>query len=377
MDFDLSREHELLRKAVREFAEQKITPKVLELDEKGPFPYDIVRQMGEMGLIGIVNSKQYGGTAMGHLARMIIVEELSRVYPSLGFFFQAGNLLMYALESFGNEEQKNKYLPELCKGMKVSGFAVTEQSGGSDPSAMMTIAIPDVDGWVINGRKTLITNAEVSHFLGFIAKTGDSYSVFLVEKGTPGYEVTRRESRPGLRSIPVNELAFTNCRIPKGNLVGQEGRGMGVAITTISVIGRIAAAAVALGAAQGAYEEALKFSKERILYGKPISNLQAIQFMLVDMQTDIEAARWLVYRPAWLLDQGKSPRDAGVEIARAKLIAVDMAIRNCLKAQQIMGAYGQSPEYRVEMYLRDVLELLSAGGTQEIMRATIGRAITA
>lgn len=377
MDFSLSREHELLRKAVREFAEQKIAPKVLELDEKGTFPYDFVEQMGQMGLIGIINSKQYGGTAMGHVARMIIVEELSRIYPSLGFFFQAGNLLMYALESFGNEEQRNKYLPELCKGTKVSGFAVTEQGGGSDPSAMMTIATPDVNGWVINGRKTLITNADVSHLLGLVAKTGDSFSVFFVEKGTPGYEITRRESRSGLRSIPVNELAFTHCKIGKGNLVGQEGRGMGVSIATISVIGRTAAAAVALGAAQGAYDCALKFCNERILYGRPISNLQAIQFMLVDMQTDIEAARWLVYRPAWLLDQGKSPREVGVEIARAKLLAVDMAIRNCLKAQQVMGAYGQSPEYRVEMYLRDVLELLTAGGTQEIMRVIIGRAITA
>ena len=376
MDFGLSRQQEMLKQAARQFAETRVGPRVREVDESGDFPFDLVQQMGQMGFIGLVNSREYGGSAMGHLARIIVIEEMARVYPSLGFFFQAGNLLMYALENFGNEEQKGRCLPALCKGTKVSAFAVTEQSGGSDPSAMMTMASRNQTGYVVNGRKTYITNADVADLLGFVARSEGGFSAFFVEKGTPGFEVTRREPRAGFRCIPVNELSFTDCHVPPANLIGQEGRGMAAALPTISAIGRTGAAGVALGATQGAYEGALKFCRERVLYGKPISDLQALQFMLVEMNTDIEAARWIAYRPAVLLDQGKTVKDLGVEIARAKLLTVDVALRHCLKAQQAMGAYGQSPEYRVEMYLRDMLELLTAGGTQEIMKVVIGRAIT-
>ncbi len=376
MDFGLSREQEMLRKATRQFAEARVAPRVAEVDEKGEFPFDLVRQMGQMGLIGLVNDRQYGGSGMGHLARMIVIEELARVYPSLGFFLQAGNLLMYALEHFGNEEQKKRCLPGLCQGTRVSAFAVTEQSGGSDPSSMATMATRNGSGYVVNGRKTYITNADVADQMGFVARTEGGFSAFFVEKGTAGFEVTRREPRPGFRCIPVNELSFTDCHVPSANLIGQEGRGLAAALPTISAIGRTGAAGVALGATQGAYEGALRFCRERFLYGKPISDLQGLQFMLVDMNTDIEAARWVSYRPAVLLDQGRAVKDVGVEIARAKLLAVDVALRHCLKAQQAMGAYGQSPEYRVEMYLRDMLELLTAGGTQEIMKVVIGRAIT-
>ncbi len=376
MDFSLTKEQEMLRKTVREFADSKMAPKVLQLDEKGKFPLDLVVEMGRIGLIGLATAKEYGGSAMGHLARLITIEEIARIYPSLGFFLQTGNLFMYALESFGSDKQKKKYLPDLCQGVKIGAFAVTEPSGGSDPSATTTVANPDGDGYVVNGRKTYISLAGVADVIGFLAKTGEGLSVFFVEKGTPGSEVTRREAQLGFRSFPVNEVVFTNCRVSKENLIGQEGRGIGVAITAISVMGRTGAAGVALGATQGAYEAALKFSKERVLYGKPIASLQAIQFMLADMNTEIEAARWLYYLPASLLDQGKGPREVGIEIARAKLYCVDMAIRNCTKAVQIMGAYGLSPEYQVERRLRDVLQLLPAAGTQEIMRVTIGSAIT-
>ncbi len=376
MDFGLSRQQEMLRNAARQFAESKVGPRVLEVDEKGDFPFDLVRQMGQMGFIGLVNSKEHGGSAMGHLARMLVIEEMARVYPSLGFFFQAGNLLMYALENYGTQEQKAQYLPDLCKGTRVSAFAVTEQSGGSDPSAMMTTAARNDTGYVVNGRKTYITNADVADLLGFVARSEGGFSAFVVERGMPGYEVTRREPRPGFRCIPVNELSFTDCHVSRANLIGQEGRGLAAALPTISAIGRTGAAGVALGATRGAYEGALKFCRERVLYGKPIAELQSLQFMLVDMDTDIEAARWVTYRPVVLLDQGRAVRDLGVEIARAKLLTVDVALRHCLRAQQAMGAYGQSPEYRVEMYLRDMLELLTAGGTQEIMKVVIGRAIT-
>ncbi|MFA6411479.1 MAG: acyl-CoA dehydrogenase family protein [Syntrophales bacterium] len=376
MDFELSKEHKMLRKAVRLFAEKKVAPRALEIDEKGEFPFDITEEMGRMGLIGLVNSGSYGGNGMGHLARMIVIEELSRIFPSLGFFFQAGNLLMFAIESFGNEDQKKKLLPGFCSGKTIGAFAVTEASGGSDPTTMMTTAVRDGHGYTVNGRKTFITNPEVADYLGFLCRTEDKFSVFYVEKGTKGYEVTRREPRPGFRCIPVNELVFADCWLPKDNLIGQEGKGLNAAFTTISTIGRTGAAGVALGAMQGAYDGALKFCKERIMYGQPVANLQAIQFALADMNTEIEATRWLCYLAAWMLDRGKSPREIAPEISRAKLYSVDMALKNCIRAQQLMGAYGQSPEYRVEIFLRDMLELLTAGGTQEIMRVTIGRSIT-
>ncbi|MDD5289131.1 MAG: acyl-CoA dehydrogenase family protein [Dehalococcoidales bacterium] len=376
MDFSFTREQELLRKSVRDFAEAEIAPKALELDKKGEFESDLVAKMGQMGLIGLASSKEFGGSGMGHVARMIAMEELSRVYPSLGFFLQTGNLLMYAIDAFGTPEQKKKYLPDLNKGVKTGAFAVTEPSGGSDPSTITTTAKLDGNGYIINGRKTYISHADCADITGFLAKTDAGLTIFLVEKGTPGYEITRREARLGLRSVPVNEFVLTNCRLPKENILGAEGKGIGLAITSISVMGRTGAAGVALGAAEGAYEAALKFCKERVLYGKPITNLQSIQFMLVDMNTEIEAAKWLYYRPGCLLDQGKNPREVSVDIARSKLYCIDMAVKNCTKAVQLMGAYGLSPEYHVERFLRDVLELFPAAGTQEVMRLTIGGAIT-
>jgi len=376
MDFSLTREQEMLTKTVRDFAEAKVAPRAMELDAKGEFETDLVAVMGQIGLIGLTTSTEFGGSSMGHVARMIAIDELSRVYPALGFFLQTGNLLMYALDNFGTPEQKRKYLPDLCRGVKTGAFALTEPGGGSDPSNLTTVANPDGGGYIVSGRKTYISHAGVADVVGFSAKTSEGFSVFLVEKGTPGFEVTRREARLGLRSVPLNEFVLTNCRLPKENLLGAAGKGLGLAITSISVMGRTGAAGVALGAAQGAYERALKFCKERILYGKPITNLQSIQFALADMNTEIEAARWLCYRPVCLLDQGKNPREVTVDIARSKLYCVDMAIRTCTKAVQLMGAYGLSPEYHVERFLRDALELLPAAGTQEIMRVTIGGAIT-
>jgi butyryl-CoA dehydrogenase len=376
MDFSLSREHEMLRDMVKEFADKELAPRALELDNKGEFFWEQVRRSGDLGLIGVVNSKEYGGTAMGHLARMILIEEISRVYPPMGFFHQTGNLFMYAIETFGNDKQKKKYLPALCKGEKVSAFALTEASGGSDAAGLQTEATVDGDHYVVNGRKLWITGAEPADFVGFVSKTGEKFSVFVVEKGTPGFEVTRREETIGLRSLPVNEFALTNCRLPRENLIGEEGRGLICALTTIATIGRTGAAGVALGIARGCYETALKFAKERVLYGKPIAGLQAIQFMLADMNVEIEAAKWLCYNTAWQLDQGKSSRDLAVDIARCKLYAVDVANRCAYKAVDIMGAYGLSPEYRVIGLLRDALELGVAAGSQEIMRVTIGATIT-
>ena len=377
MDFNLTRQQEMLRDTVRQFADSELAPRALELDEKGEFPFDIIKRTGEMGLIGVMTPKEYGGTEMGHLARMIVIEEISRVYPPLGFFFQTGHLGHYSIQNWGTEEQKAKYLPSLCKGEKVVCDAITEPSGGSDPTATQTTAQVEGDEFVINGRKVYITLAGVADLACVLAKSDDKFNTILVEKGTPGFEIVRRENIAGFRTTPVNELAFTNCRVPKSNLIGQEGRGLGIGLTTISVIGRTGVAGIGLGIARGCYEAALRFAKERKLYGKPIAELQAIQFALVDMNVDYEAAKWISYYAAWQIDQGADVRAIGPDIARAKLVSCELANRVAPKAVQVMGAYGVSEEYHVVRRLRDALQLFPAAGTQDIMKVTIGRSIMA
>jgi len=376
MDFSPTKQQEMLRNMVSEFAKAELSPKAQELDEKGRFPFEEVRRAAALGLVGIVASKKYGGAETGHLARVIAIEEVSKAYPPLGFFLQVGQIGMYILETEGTEEQKNKYLPSLCKGEKIMATALTEATGGSDPSALQSTAKVDGDGYVLNGRKIYISFVEAADSVCVVAKTGDKFNLFVVDKGTPGFEISRRERHEGLRSIPVNEFALTNCRIPKANLIGQEGKGLGATMNGIAVMGRMGAASVGLGIAQGCYEIALKFAKERKLYGKRVADLQGIQFMLVDMSTGIEAARLLTYKAAWLLDQGKSPREVGTDIARAKLYSCDLANDVAFKTVRILGGAGTTPEYQVTRRLRDALELLPAAGTQEIMKVVIGGSIT-
>jgi butyryl-CoA dehydrogenase len=375
MDFLLTRQQEMLKNMVSEFAASELLPRALELDEKGEFPFREVKRTAELGLLGIVTSKEYGGSNMGHLARVIAIEEVSKVYPPLAFFLQVGQIGMYVLETAGTEEQKKKYLPSLCRGEKIIATAVTEASGGSDPQNMQTTALLDGDHYVLNGRKVYISFAEIADVICVVAKTGDKFNAFLIEKGTSGFQISRRERHSGLRSIPVNEFSLSGCRVPKSNMVGEEGKGLIVALNGISVIGRMGAAGVGLGIAQGCYETALKFAKERKLYGKPIIQLQAIQFMLVDMSVEIEAARLLVQKAAWLLDQGKGPREAAANIAAAKLHACELANKVAFNAVRVLGACGTTPEYHVIRRLRDAMELLVAAGSQEIMKVVIGGAI--
>ncbi len=375
MDFSLTREQEILRDTVREFAQRELAPNALALDEKGEFIHDIVKKTAELGLVGIITSKEYGGNSMGHLARMIMIEEFSRVYASLGFFFQTGQIGMYIIENFGTEEMKKKYLLSLCQADLIIATALTEPGGGSDPATMTTTAELAGDEYVINGRKVMISLTPVCNLAVVVAKTGDRHSAFLIERETPGFDTPHQENYPGLRGEPVGDLVLTNCRIPKSNLIGQEGRGLAVAISGIGAMGRTGVAGVGLGIAEGCYDAAVKYAKERQLYGKPIAELQAIQYMLVDSNLEIEAARWLCYYAAWLLDQGKSARDAGDEIARCKLYACNIASQIALRAIQIMGGYGTIPEYEIVRRLNDSIELFTAAGTQEIMKNTIGRSI--
>lgn len=375
MDFALTREQEMLRDTVREFAQRELASKALALDARGEFIRDIVKKAADLGLVGIITSRQYGGTGMGHLARMISIEEVSKVYASLGFFLQTGPIGMYAIENFGTEDMKKKYLPPACRGDLVIAIALTEPSGGSDPTAMSTTAEVVGNDYVLNGRKVLISEATECDLAIVIAKAGDRFSAFMIEKGTPGFNTPRRENYPGLRGISVGDIVMTDCRIPKANLIGGEGRGMALALSGISAVGRTGVAGVGLGVAEGCYQVALKYAKERKLYGRPIAEIQAIQYMLVDSNLEIECARWLCYYAASLLDQGKSPRDVGTEIARCKLYACDIASRIALRAIQIMGGYGAVPEFEIVRRLNDSIELFSAAGSQEIMKNTIGRSL--
>jgi alkylation response protein AidB-like acyl-CoA dehydrogenase len=283
---------------------------------------------------------------------------------------------LWTLLHFGNGEQKKQYIPPVIRGEKIMCMAVTEPSGGSDPASATTRAKLEGDHYVVNGSKCFISNGGIADTCVLMARTGEGakgFSVFLVEKGTSGFEPGTREMHAGMRSMNVSELIFKNCKIPKENRVGAEGEGLRAVLKTISEIGRTGNTGVALGIAKATYEIALQYTKDKQLYGKPIAELQGIQFMLADMYMQTEAARLLAYRAAWLLDQGKTSRDIAKEIASAKAFSSEVARGNALKAIQIHGASGTLPEFQLMRYLRDSLEAISAGGTNEIMRCVISR----
>jgi len=379
MDFSFTPEQEMLRKAMRDLAERELFPRALELDESAEFPGDVIKKIADLGLVGIVIPAEYGGSAMGHLARMISIEELSRAYASIGLFLQATPLGLWTLLHFGTEEQKKRYIPPVVRGEKIMCMAVTEPTGGSDPQSIKTRAKLQGDLYIVNGSKCFITNGSIADTCVFLARTREGskgLSAFIVEKGTAGFEPGMREQHAGMRSMIVSELVFKNCKIPRQNLIGNEGDGLSATLKTVSEIGRTGNTGVALGKARAAYETALQYAKDKELYGKPIAELQAVRFMLADMYTETEAAKWLAYHAAWLLDQGKTSREISKEIASAKAYSSEVARRNALKAIQIHGAYGTLPEFHLMRYLRDALEAISAGGTNEIMRAVIGREIT-
>jgi alkylation response protein AidB-like acyl-CoA dehydrogenase len=373
MDFKLTREQEMLRDMVRQFAETELAPLVPEFDANKQLSKEIIKRMGELGLFGILAPREYGGTDMGHLAKTIMLEEISKVYASAGFFFEGVSGGIGALVNSGTKEQKDKYLAAFCKGEKLSCFALTEPSGGSDLGGMQMTAELVGDEYVVNGRKVFITLGGIADIAFFIAKTTEGFSTFMVENGTPGYSIGRRESIQGLQAIPVNELIFSDCHLPKENLIGKPGRGLAESVAMFAVVARPSMAAVALGISRAAMEIAQKFAKERKLQGKPIGDLQAIQFMLADMDIDVEASKWLCYHLAWLLDQGKGGKEIARDSARAKLFCTEAAVRVCLKAIQILGGYGTTHETQLVRRLQDAIALLPATGTNEIMRVTIGR----
>ncbi len=375
MDFGFTREQEMLRNMVREFAERELAPRAVALDEKGEFPFDIATKMANLGLLGVCVPKKHGGTEMGALAGFIIVEEISRVYASLALYWGCATEGAFIFEHYGTEEQK-KYIPLLCKAEKIFSFGVTEATGGSDPVSMQTTAKLVGDEYIVNGRKVYISLAPIAEVCVFLCKENGKPTALMVEKGTPGFEAGRRENIAGLRAIPIGELIFTDCRIPKKNVVGEEGAGLALALTNLSLVGRPLMSFMALGIAKGAYEVALRYAKERKLYGAPIANLEAIQFMLADMEVEVKAAQWLCYHVGWLIDQGKSSRELAKETAIAKFYATEVARRVAINGMQMLGGYGTASEYHLLRRLHDALEIVAGSGTQEIMRMTIGREIT-
>lgn len=376
MDFKLNEEQKILKRTVRDFAQRELEEKAFELDDKGEFPRKIAKMIAEQGLIGTIFPEEYGGSEMGHLARVVSIEEISRVYPSMGLFLQATPLGLWTILHFGNDEQKLRYIRPVLEGAEIMCMAVTEPTGGSDPMAIRTKAVQKGGVYVVNGSKCFITGGDIADTCVFIAKTGENpsrFSVFVIEKGTPGFTVGVREKHAGFRSMGITELFFKDCQIPTENLVGKEGEGMKATLRAISEVGRMGNAAVALGIAEAAFETSLVFAHERQLYKKPIFDLQTVSFMLADMNVKIEAARWLTYYAAWLLDQGKTSKGIQKEIAMAKLYTAEVAREVALSAVQVHGASGTIPEFRAIRYLFDALETIAAGGTNEIMKVVISR----
>ncbi len=377
MDFDLPKEARLVRRTVREFADSVVAPLVDEMEHTGEFPPQLIRQMGDLGVLGLVTAPEHGGSNLGYLARTVAVEEISRVSAAAGISLQVHHMGAAAIGEFGSERQKAKYLPPLCRGESLGTCAITEPTGGSDLLGMASTARATSDGYVLNGRKCFITNCHLSDAVVTVAKTGEGpkgISAFVVEKGTAGFCAGRHERKMGLRGSDTGEIIFKDCAVGRDHLIGNEGDGMTIALKTISEVGRSGMAATALGILQACYDEAIKFAKDRTLYGRPIAQLQAIQWQVSDIYADLEASRLLCYRAAWLKDAG---RDCAIETTLAKTYVTEAAVRAAKKAVEIHGGCGTMLEYPVQRYFRDAMVCISAGGTSEIGKLVISRAALA
>ena len=382
MDFSLSTEHEVLRDSVRNFAEKEIRPVARELDEKEEFSYETMQKMAELGLFGVFVSEKYGGQEMDYLSYIIATEEIARADGSHAATVAAENSLgIGPIYYFGNEEQKQKYLPKLCSGETLWGFGLTEANAGSDASHARTTAVLDGNEWVINGSKIFITNASTDITAGVtvMCRTGEldddkpELSCFLVESGTPGFTAREMHDKMMWRASNTSELYFEDCRVPKENMLGPRGQGFYQMMQTLDG-GRLSIGAMGLGGSQGCYELALKYSKEREQFGRPIVRFQVNAFKLADMALEIEAARLLLYKACWLRD---NDLPFSKEAAMAKLFCSEVMYRCANHAVQLHGGYGLMKEYDVERFYRDQKLLEIGEGTSEIQRVVIARHIGA
>src|SRR5436309_1904527 len=373
MNYDLDNEHELVRSTVREFAEQRVAPVAEELDRESRFPYDLVTELGELGLMGMTIPDEYGGAGADTVSYAIAVEELTRIDSSVAITVAAHHSLgTLPIFYFGNDEQKREWLPDLASGKKLAAFGLTEPDAGSDAGATRTSAELRDGAWVVEGSKIFITNAgtNISGCVTITAVTGDDeISNIIVPNGTPGYEISAPMRKLGWHASDTRELSFKDCAVPEENLLGPRGKGFHQFMEILDA-GRISVAAMGVGLAQGAYDLAFAYAKEREQFGRPIAKFQAVQFALADMATEIEAGRQLVYRAAWLKDQGKP---FALAAAQAKLYTGLLSNRAANASLQIHGGYGFMDEFPISRLFRDQKILEIGEGTHEVQRMDIGK----
>jgi alkylation response protein AidB-like acyl-CoA dehydrogenase len=379
MDFLLTEEQEILRDSIRKFAEKEIQPLIKDSDETGKWPEILTQKLGEMGLLGIIIPTEYSGAGYTNCDYVIILEEISKVDPSVGLVVAAHNsLCSNHLNLFASEEQKNKYLTRLAKGETLGAWGLTEAGAGSDAAAMKTKAVKQDDHWILNGSKLFITNGSLAEIHVAMAITNpddkrNGITAFILEKGMEGFHVGKKEDKLGIRSADTAELIFEDVKVPAENMIGEEGKGYRQAMAVLDG-GRVSIAGFSLGIAAGALESALKYAKERVQFDQPIANFQAIQWMLADGFTELDAARLLTYRAAFLEDQGKKiPKES----AMAKLFASELAVKSSSMAVQIHGGYGFTKDYPVEKFYRDSKLATIGEGTSEVQRWIIAQKVLA
>lgn len=377
MDFQFSEEQKMISNSAKDFAEQHIRPHIMKWDESQYFPREILEKAGEMGFMGIFIPEEYGGSGLGYHEYVSIIEEISKVDPSIGLSIAAHNSLCTGhIFYFGNEEQKKKWLPNLASGKHIGAWGLTEHNTGSDAGGMNTTAVKDGDFYLLNGSKNFITHGKSGDIAVVIARTGkkgDSrgMSAFIVERGTPGFSGGKKEDKLGMRASETAELVFDNCRIPKENLIGNEGDGFVQSLKLLDG-GRISIGALSLGISKGAYESALKYSKERFQFGKPISSFQGISFKLSDMATEIAASELLIHKAASMKNKGQKVTIQG---AMAKMFSSEACVKIANEAVQIHGGYGYIKEFPVEKFYRDSKLCTIGEGTTEIQKLVIARNI--
>ncbi len=377
MDFELTDEQKLVRQTAREFAEEEIAPVIARFDEAEEFPAALIRKLGELGFLGALFPAEYGGAGLDYVSYALVVEELSRVDGSVGITMWAHNsLCANHLYTFGTEAQRETYLPPLCRGEVLGAWGLTEPGSGSDAAAMKTTAVEEADAWVLNGSKAFITNASVAGTAVVMARTGPAatpasrgISAFVLEPGMPGFRAGRRYRKLGLRASDTAELILEGVRVPKANLLGERNRGFQDAKRVLEG-GRIAMAAMAVGLAQGALDQAVRYARERQAFGRPIGEFQGLQGMLADLATEVEAARLLTLRAAYGKDRG---RPIMKEASMAKVFAAEVGMKCATKAVQIHGGYGYTREFPVERFFRDVKLCEIGEGTSEVQRMVIAR----
>ena len=372
---ELTQDQLAIKNTIREFAENKIKPVVMEFDEAQKFPMELMKELGELGFLGILFPEEYGGAGLGYVEFEIIIEEIARVDPSLALSVAAHNgLCTNHIFSFANEDLKKKYVPDLASGKKIGSWGLTEPFSGSDAAAMKTVAEKDGDFYILNGTKNFIThgaNGDTAVVMAITNKEAGKkgISAFIVEKGTPGFSAGKKENKLGMRSSETSQLIFENCKVPAENMIGEEGMGF---IQSMKILegGRISIASLSVGLTQGCLDESIKYSNEREQFGKPLSAFQATQFKLADIKTNLEAARLLTLRAAYMKDKGLPNTK---EAAMAKLFASEIAEKAASEAVQIHGGYGFVKDYPVEKFYRDVKLLTIGEGTSEIQRIVIAR----